>query len=412
MPAGDFLVRDVRLFDGDDVIDRTSVLVRDGEIAAVGPGLAADGLEADQIIDGTGKTLLPGLFDAHAHPRSPALELAILFGVTTELDMFTTPERIGEQREQARTRNDLADIRSASTGATVLGGHPSMLIGLSFKEQFPVIASSDEAEDFVAARVAEGADFIKLLIDDGTAIGHTSPSLTQEMAAAVVDAAHRRGLLAVAHATSRDAAAQAVAAGVDGLVHIFMDQPADDEIIAQIVESGVFVVPTLVTMGSMAGSVTGADVAHDPRTDGLIPEDWRSNMCQCWQFATPSSLANASEATKRLSDAGVRILAGTDAADVGVLGTAHGASLHAELALLVAAGLSPVEALRAATSTAAESFRLDDRGRVRAGLQADLVLIDGDPTSDITDSLSIASVWRRGALLERALTATGAGTHD
>lgn len=410
MPTGDFLVRNVRLFDGEQVVDATSVRIDGSTITAVGPAASTDGLSADQIIDGTGKTLLPGLIDAHAHPRSPALELAILFGVTTELDMFTTPERIGDQREQARTRDDLADIRSASTGATVLGGHPSMLIGLSFKEQFPVISSADDAEEFVAARIAEGADFIKLLIDDGTAIGHSSPSLTQEMAAAVVEQAHRHNLLAVAHATSRDGAAQAVAAGVDGLVHIFMDRPADDEIVSQIVDSGVFVVPTLVTMGSMAGDVTGAEVANDARSEGLIPSDWRHNMCQCWQFASPSSLDNALQATGRLREAGVRLLAGTDAADVGVLGTAHGASLHAELGLLVRAGLTPVEALRAVTSAPADCFGLTDRGRVRAGLQADLVLVDGDPTSEISDSLSIDSVWRRGSRLDRSPAGAGAGT--
>lgn len=411
MTARDFLVRDVRLFDGEQVIDRASVLVRGATIAAVGPELPDTGLGEDRIVDGAGKTLLPGLFDAHAHPRSPALELAILFGVTTELDMFTTPERIGEQREQARLRDDIADIRSASTGATVLGGHPSMLIGLSFKEQFPVVAAPEDAEAFVQARIAEGADFIKFLIDDGTAVGHASPSLTQEMAAAIVEQAHRNNLLAVAHATSRDAAAQAVAAGADGLVHIFIDREADDEIVAQIVAAGVFVVPTLVTMGSMAGDVTGADVAHDPRTEGLIPSDWRQNMCQCWQFGTASSLANAKQATKALRDAGVRLLAGTDAADVGVLGTAHGASLHAELAQLVDAGLTPVEALIAATSTPADCFGLTDRGRVREGLQADLVLIDGDPTTNITDSLSIAKVWRRGSLLDRTPVASGAAVH-
>ncbi|MEB3023145.1 amidohydrolase family protein [[Mycobacterium] crassicus] len=409
MGAGDFLVHDVRLFDGDDVADRTSVLVRDGSIAAVGPDLPAADLSDQQRIDGSGKTLLPGLIDAHTHPRSPALELAILFGVTTELDMFTDPERIGDQREQARTRDDVADIRSASTGATVLGGHPSMLIGLSFREQFPVVSTAADAADFVEARIAEGADFIKLLIDDGTAIGHASPSLTQDMAAAIVDEAHKHALLAVAHATSRDGAAQAVAAGVDGLVHMFIDRPADDEIIEQIVQSGVFVVPTLCTMGSMAGDITGEAVAHDPRTEGLIPADWRNNMCQCWQFGSPSSLANASQATGRLHEAGVRILAGTDAADVGVLGTAHGASLHAELDLLVAAGLSPVDALRAATSVPADSFGLTDRGRVRQGLQADLVLIDGDPTASITDSLSIAAVWRRGSLLDRTALAAKVG---
>jgi imidazolonepropionase-like amidohydrolase len=79
-------------------------------------------------------------------------------------------------------------------------------------------------------------------------------------------------------------------------------------------------------------------------------------------------------------------------------GMAHGASVHHELQLLVAAGLSPVEALRAATSTPADRFGLTDRGRIAAGARADLLLVDGDPTTTISDTLSIRAVWRLGVL--------------
>ncbi|MDX6741682.1 amidohydrolase family protein [Actinocorallia sp. A-T 12471] len=398
MSSRSFAVTGVRVFDGDAVIERATVLV-DGE-TITGVAAAAD-VTGREVVDGAGATLIPGLIDCHAHPTGDALALAMLFGVTTEIDMFTTPERLGTQRERAAKHNDLADIRSASTGATVLGGHPSMLIGLSFREQFPVVTGEEDAAQFVRDRIAEGADFIKLLIDDGTAGGHPSPTLTGAMAKAVVAEAHRHGLMAVAHATSAANAVEAVQAGADGLAHVFMDQPPTPEVIAVIKEAGIFVIPTLVTMGSMAGDLTGAAVAEDERARRYIPEDWRGNLCQCWQFGSPSSLANAQRATAALHEAGVPILAGTDAADVGVLGTAHGASLHQELAQLVECGLSPIEALAAATSRAASAWRLDDRGRIAPGLQADLVLIDGDPTTDITDSLSIRAVWRRGELLER-----------
>jgi imidazolonepropionase-like amidohydrolase len=85
----------------------------------------------------------------------------------------------------------------------------------------------------------------------------------------------------------------------------------------------------------------------------------------------------------------------------GIFGTAHGISLHGELQLLVRAGLSPVQALRAATSVPARRFGLSDRGRIGPGLPADLVLIDGDPAGDITATLSISKVWRRGTQLDR-----------
>jgi imidazolonepropionase-like amidohydrolase len=102
-----------------------------------------------------------------------------------------------------------------------------------------------------------------------------------------------------------------------------------------------------------------------------------------------------------LHAAGVPILAGTDASHLGAPGMAHGVSLHGELQLLVRAGLTPTEALRAATSVPATTFGLTDRGRIAHGARADLVLVDGDPTATISDTLSIRSVWRSGSRTAR-----------
>ena len=108
----------------------------------------------------------------------------------------------------------------------------------------------------------------------------------------------------------------------------------------------------------------------------------------------PATNYAAAEATVRqLRAAHVPILAGTDA---GNPGTAHGAALHRELELLVNAGLTPIEALAAATSVPAKIFRLGDRGRIAPGLRADLVLVNGDPTSDILATRDIAGIWKQG----------------
>jgi imidazolonepropionase-like amidohydrolase len=353
------------------------------------------------IVDGRGKTLMPGLIDSHTHAQPPALEHAILFGVTTELDMFSYPEWMDGQRIDAAGRNDVADIRSASVGATVLSGHPSMMIGIVFAEQFPTVASPADAPAFVAARVAEGADYIKLIIEDGAALGHKLPTLDQATTSALVSAAHTLGKMAVAHATSVDGFRQAVGAGVDGIVHIFVDRPPTDEIVDAVKGLGAFVTPTLSTMGSLTGELTGESLAHDERVRDLVSPDWHRNLCCCWQLGSPGKLKHALEATLALHRAGVPILAGTDAAAIGVFGTAHGVSLHGELKLLVRAGLTPLEALRAATSIPARHFGLVDRGRIAPGLQADLLLVDGDPTANIGDTLSISGVWRRGERLAR-----------
>ncbi len=196
-------------------------------------------------------------------------------------------------------------------------------------------------------------------------------------------------------------AEQALRAGVDGLVHIFFDRPPTDEIIAQALDAGVFITPTLSTVGSLASDIDGTHLANDDRARPLIPASWRENLCQCWHLGSPGSIGHAIEATRRMHEAGVDILAGTDAAGIGVVGTAHGVSMHGELELLVRAGLSPVQALRAATSLPARRFGLSDRGRIAPGLQADLLLVEGDPTQEITATLSIAGIWRRGDKLSR-----------
>src|SRR5262249_4997059 len=106
----------------------------------------------------------------------------------------------------------------------------------------------------------------------------------------------------------------------------------------------------------------------------------------------------AEQTVRALKAAGVPILVGTDAPNPG---TAHGASLHRELELLVRAGLSPVEALAAATSAPAAAFHLSDRGEIAEGKRSDLLLVEGDPTRDITATRAIVGVWKEGKRINR-----------
>ena len=124
---------------------------------------------------------------------------------------------------------------------------------------------------------------------------------------------------------------------------------------------------------------------------------WRDNLRH--EFAWNAHLPNALRSVGRLHAAGVEVLAGTDSAHLGAPGLAHGASLHDELRLLEAGGLSPVEALTAATRRTADRFGLIDRGRIEPGAAADLVLVDGDPTVQLSSTLNTRAVWRRGRRL-------------
>lgn len=372
------------------------VLVKGGTIAAIGQRIEPS--PGAEVVEGSGRTLLPGLIDCHTHVFGPVLEQTLAFGVTTSLDMFTLPATAAALKAQAAARNDLADLRSAGIGATAPGGHPSQF--KSFP-RFPTVGAGTDIARFVAERVAEGSDYLKIIIEDGHIWTKPLPTLAPPAVAALVEAAHGHGRLAIAHVSALAGAYQALDAGMDGLAHLFIDRPADPGFADRVAEAGAFVVPTLTVLESVTGVASGAEIARDPRLAPYLEPEASASLTQAFplRLSSGASIGFAMDAVARLRAAGVAVLAGTDAPNPG---TAHGASMHRELALLVQAGLSPVEALMAATSVPASAFGLRDRGRIAPGLQADLLLVDGDPTIDITATRAIRAVWRRGTRARRA----------
>ena len=400
--AQSVLFRNARVFDGERVSTNTDVLVRDGRIAALGRALTAPA--QTQVIDGTGKTLLPGFIDAHTHSWGDALRDALVFGVTSELDMFTETQLASAMRaeQKAGKAAQRADLFSAGTLITVPRGH-----GTQFGIAIPTITAPDSAQAFVDARLAEGSDYIKLVYDDGATYGISFPTLSLETLRAVVAATHKRGKLAVVHVGTALGARQAIEAGADGLVHLFTDTLASKDFAALVKGRNAFVVPTLVVLKSITGEPGSAALLDDKRIEPYVTQSARMSMRQSFP-SRPTARPRydvAAQTVKALTAAGVTILAGTDAPNPG---TAHGAAMHRELELLVQAGLTPLQALKAATSDGARAFRLIDRGRIAVGLRADLVLVNGDPTTDITHTRAIESVWKGGVPLDRASYAKAA----
>jgi imidazolonepropionase-like amidohydrolase len=370
------------------------VLVLDGRIAAFGPEVKAPG---DAVkIEGRGKTLLPGLIDSHTHIYPGALQQALAFGVTTELDMSSDPKLDAEMRDEQSDGKglDRADLRSAGTLVTVPKGH-----GTEYGVEIPTITSPGEAQAFVDARIADGSDYIKIVYDDGSTYGLHFPTLSPETMKAVIAAAHRRGKLAVVHIGTLEGAREAIADGADGLAHLFVDRAPDPEFGRFVAAHHAFVVPTLTVLESVAVGPSGAALAKDPRVTPFIPAIFLGNLERSFGLKGPAMhYEGAEEAVRQLKAAGVPLLAGSDAPNPG---TAHGVSLHRELELLVKAGLTPLEALTAATSTPARIFGLADRGRISQGLRADLVLVSGDPTKDVLATRDIVGIWKAGVPFDR-----------
>ena len=403
--SGTFVIRNVRVFDGEKTLPPTDVIVKNGVIASVGTK-APSVIEA---IDGTGRTLMPGLIDAHTHAFGDALERALVFGVTTELDMFTDHSFAAAMRKEQREpggASKRADLFSAGTLVTAPGGH-----GTEYGMKIPTLTSPADAEAFVAARIAEGSDYIKIVYDSGAASQMKMPSIDRETLRATIAAARKAGKLAVVHIGSQASADDAIAAGASGLIHLFEDSPPADDFTARVKQAGAFITPTLSVNESVTGVPSGASLVEDPGFKPLIMPAERTNLGASFPKRPNSRLRieYAFAATKSLHDAGVPILAGTDAPNPG---TAHGVSIHRELELLVKAGLTPEAALAAATSVPARIFSLKDRGRIAPGMRADLVLVSGDPTRDITVTRDIVQIWKGGVSADRPLASTAPGAAE
>jgi imidazolonepropionase-like amidohydrolase len=372
-----------RVFDGERLTSHTAVRFDGGRIAALGDDTLLG--PGDEHVDARGGTLLPGLIDAHVHLLPGAPRQALTFGVTTVLDMFSKPDTVREALARA-AGPDCADVRSSSVGATAPGGHPSLMYA-----PFPTVSGPRDAERFVAGRVAEGAAHLKVLYDDGTGGPMPMPSLDVPTIAALTEAAHAAGLVVAAHVSTARGALDLLPTGVNVLAHVPFDT-LDAGRAAAIAAAGVAVISTL----SVADGFPGGSLLAEPALAARLGPAWCAVLERQRERWLPPQLpdfAVARDNARLLHAAGVPLLAGTDAPNPG---TVHGASLHRELGHLVASGLSPAAALTAATARPADVFGLADRGRIRVGLRADLVLVSGRPDEDIAATQEVVAVWKQG----------------
>jgi len=388
------LFQHVRLFDGTQVTPDTDVLIERGLIKAVGPNLPT---ESAKVIDGTGKTLLPGLIDAHVHVHgADTLEQALIFGVTTEFDMMMQPRREYELKKEDNDRR--ASFLSAGSPATVPGGH-----GTEYGFEIPTITRPQDAQSFVDARLREGSDYIKIMYTAGVSFGRRPerPTLSKATLAAVIAAAHERHRLAVVHIGSVEGARDAIEAGADGLAHIFHGPSSPRDFGQFVAAHHAFVIPTLSVKYSVCGpDSAGKRLISDPNLAPYLSGENISRLKETFPSAASGMISckGSTQAIPQLQAAGVPIVAGTDAPNAG---TTYGASLHGELELYVEAGLTPTQALIAATSAPAAAFHVADRGRIAPGLRADLLLVNGHPDEDIKATRAIVAVYKGGSEVDR-----------
>jgi len=395
--AEDVLIQNARIFDGENVMPRASVLVHNGKIQEMGVHVRAP--KNVRVVDGGDMTLIPGLIDSHTHIRSRRdLEQSAVFGVTTDLDMTMDLQLLKAVRTEQNENKaaDRADLFSSGYPATAPGGHPTEH-GL----KFPTLTGPEGVQAWVDDRVAEGSDFIKIMYENGGDTGHGGrPSIDKATLQALINAAHARGKLVVVHIHSEQQAIDAIESGADGLAHLFAfgGDAVDPKLAPLVVEHHAFVIPTFTVLESVCNESPGQHLLDDLKLRPYVAVDYLPQLQKNINHGQPHNCMFSMTAIPPLAAAHVRILAGTDA---GNPGTAPGVSLHGELEYLVKAGLTAEQALTAVSSVPASTFHLTDRGRIASGLRADLVLVNGDPTADITATRDIVEVWKAGIPVDR-----------
>lgn len=383
-----FLIKNVRVFDGEKIHANTNVLVQKGLISAVGTAVSNENVAH---IDGSGHTLMPGFLDAHTHTENTGqLQQALSFGVTTVFDMGTFAEYDKMLREAAASRADVADFRSSGIAITPSGGHFT-----EYGYDIPTLDKVSETDKFVQDRVNEGADYLKVVINGVRHEKNGWPTLDEETVNAVVEAGHEHGLLVLAHVESEADVRLAVSAGVDGLVHYWRDSGARPDLATLIKSNDVFVVAGDVTVIDGFVNEGPQAIINDVDLGPYLSVPAREQLTKHVELPPGLTIQATMEGLRSLIEAEVFMLAGTDAFN-GNPRIVHGASFHRMLELFVEAGLSPTEALRMATANVADTFKIADRGRIKAGLRADMLMVHGDPSRNILATRKIVRVWRAG----------------
>ncbi|MBO3116147.1 amidohydrolase family protein [Winogradskyella sp. DF17] len=351
-----FVITDVKVFDGETVIEKTSVRVDNGLISEIGPTVDTTGIV--RIIDGANKTLIPALSNAHVHAWAPqSLQQAARAGVLNVMDMHGV-EPYQVVMRQLKDSTNYARFYVAGYAATVPEGH-----GTQFGFPVPTLSGPDDAKTFIEGRIKANVDYIKIIVEPW------KKTLDSETVTAVIEEAHKVQKIAVVHVSRLEDAIDVLSNNANGLVHIWWDKPISDQQLNSLsTDKTFFVIPTLLTTLKAFESMGEAAQKFMNKTQ-LLAE------------------------IKKLHEAGILLLAGTDPPNLGIN---YGTDLYKELGLLQEAGLKPVEVLKAGTSNIASAFSLKHIGYIKKGYFADLLLIDGDVTEDISTIEKIQSIWKKG----------------
>jgi len=387
---------------GKPAIEKATLIVRNGKIDAVGASVKAP--RGAQVIDVSGKTIMPGMINAHGHVGETRglkasaenynrdnilsqLGVYSRYGVTTVLALGSDLKPAFDIRDEQNTPQ-LNRARLYVAGVIITGTTP------------------EQTRKMVAEVAETKPDILKVRVDDNLGTGKKMPPAAYK---ALIDEAHKKGLRVAVHMFYLDDAKDLVNSGTDMLAHSVRDLDVDSELIALLKKNNVYYCPTLMREVStfVYESIPSffsdpfflrevgkpiIDELSDPKRQETVRN---SKSAQRYKLA----LDQASRNLKKLSDAGVSIVMGTDS---GIPARFQGYFEHMELELMSKAGLTPMQILVSATGDAAKFLKLSGKiGSIQPGAWADLVVLNSNPLNDIRNTRTIDSVWIAGNRVQR-----------
>jgi len=381
-----------RIIDGSGkpAIENATLLIRNGRIEAVGKKVKIPA--GAERIDATGKTIIPGLINAHGHVNDPAqLGVYLRDGITTVLSLG------GDKEFALREQNAKAAAGTA----------PHLYVAGPIQDSTAIpgavaVTSADQARKSVDELIKNKPDIVKLRVDDFLG---ARPKMSPEVYQAVIDEAHKNGFRTAVHVVLLDDAKGVLRAGVDYIAHSVRDREVDAEFIGLMKKRHVFYCPTLTReVAVFTYSETPAFFSDpfflkeaDPAemakmSDPKHQEAVRNDKGAAWyKEHFPVAMHNL----KTLSDAGIPIVMGTDSG--GGPGRFQGYFEHMELEYETKSGLTPMQALVSATSAPAQLLHIsDEAGTLAKGKWADFVVLSANPLDDIRNTRAIDSVWVGG----------------
>lgn len=401
---------DVTLFEGARLIigdgsalENAAFIVENGQFTQVGLANTVEAPPSAARVDLTGKTVMPALIDAHVHvgyadirgmTDSPAnysreniiehLRRMAYYGIGATLSMGIDPGDMSLQLREEEIAG-AARLRSAGPGMA----RPNAGPGAADRRDVPYGVDTEE-EGIAAVRelAAKKVDMVKIWVDDRNG---TVPKLTPELYGPIIDEAHRLGLRVAAHIFYLEDAKDLLRAGIDGFAHGIRDVDVDDEFMELLATRPyIFLMPNLPDSGAriMADLPFIAETMPTEAVDEL-----RTAIAEFVEDPEERFEVQARNLS-RMYEAGVTVVFGTD-------GVGAGWEAHEEIADMVISGMSPADAIAAATSNAATLLRLHDLGTITNGKSADFIVLNANPLDDIKNTRSIANVYIRGEELDR-----------